>query len=209
MPALKVNSLVNLHDARYCAAIEVEYVGFALERGNLYKLPETHVGRIASWLEGPHTVLEFGTDTEALSDYLAENSVPVETLFQLDLGVAFPAEEIAMARRIIRLAADTPEAMAARTDELLAIADDVHLVELAPTAGQWTDWQATIDDILAQVFNASLDLDAFGLEALDDIAVTPEVASTRELISGDFPALDFDKFEAFLQSPHFAHSEKL
>ncbi len=209
MPALKINRLVNLHDARYCAAIEIEYVGFALERGSMYKLPEAHVGRIASWLEGPRTVLEFGDDTEAMDDYLAEHTVPTETLFQLNLGVDYPVESMPLDRRIIRLATETPEEMAERADALIALSDDVHLVELAPLNGALSEWQETLDDILAQVFNACLDIDAFGADALDEIAVIPEVVSVRERISGDFPSLDFDAFEQFLESPHFAHSDKL
>lgn len=209
MPALKINRLVNLHDARYCAAIEIEYVGFALERGSMYKLPETHVGRIASWLEGPRTVLEFGEDIEAMDAYLAEHTVPTETLFQLNLGMEYPPDAMPLERRVIRLAADTPSEMAERADALIALADDVHLVELAPQNGKLIEWQDTLDDILSQVFNACLDIDAFGAEALDEIAVVPEVASVRELISGEFPALDFDRFEQFLDSPHFTHGEKL
>ncbi|RMG26246.1 MAG: hypothetical protein D6730_09475 [Bacteroidetes bacterium] len=57
-PKLKISNLTNLQDARYCAAMGVDYLSFSLERGSTRKLAPNLIWNIVNWLEGPEVVLE-------------------------------------------------------------------------------------------------------------------------------------------------------
>lgn len=57
---VKASQITNLTDARYFAALEVEWLGFHLDKGNeTYIEPQTVVA-IKEWVEGPKIVGEFG-----------------------------------------------------------------------------------------------------------------------------------------------------
>ena len=43
MLGLKINHLVDLQDARYCASFGADYLVFSLERGHNQKIPEKTV----------------------------------------------------------------------------------------------------------------------------------------------------------------------
>ncbi|MDX2062159.1 MAG: hypothetical protein SFY70_03790, partial [Bacteroidia bacterium] len=59
---LKLHHLTNLHDARASAAWGAHYLGFALERGHLYKLSESAVEAFFEWLSGSFLVMQLGED---------------------------------------------------------------------------------------------------------------------------------------------------
>ena len=53
-------SVANLTDARYFAALGVDYVGFQLEPGHPDSVTPTFVAALREWIEGPEVVGEFG-----------------------------------------------------------------------------------------------------------------------------------------------------
>jgi hypothetical protein len=69
---IKVNNITNLADARYAAALGVDYLCFAQERGSLYKVPKQTVHEILPWIEGPQSVLAYGHDYEGAHLAVAE-----------------------------------------------------------------------------------------------------------------------------------------
>jgi phosphoribosylanthranilate isomerase len=52
-PLIKVSGLTDLQDARYCAAMGVEFIGF-----NLQNTPPAKIREICAWLSGPKVVIE-------------------------------------------------------------------------------------------------------------------------------------------------------
>lgn len=69
---IKINNITNLADARYAAALGVDYLCFAQERGSMYKVPIQTVQEILPWIEGPQAVLSYGHDYEGAHLAVAE-----------------------------------------------------------------------------------------------------------------------------------------
>ena len=57
---VKAAAVANLTDARYFAALGVDYLGFALEPGAVGFVTDTQVAAFREWIEGPALVGEFG-----------------------------------------------------------------------------------------------------------------------------------------------------
>ena len=57
---VKASAVANLTDARYFAALGVDYLGFALEPGARGFVGEAEVAAFREWIEGPALVGEFG-----------------------------------------------------------------------------------------------------------------------------------------------------
>lgn len=94
-----IQALTTLQDARYCAAMGIDYVGFSLERGSARKLPVTLVWNMAQWITGPEIVLHLNADSlEELEEARQSVAVAAITLPLSDaaagLSVADPAEII-------------------------------------------------------------------------------------------------------------------
>ncbi|UII25925.1 phosphoribosylanthranilate isomerase [Fulvivirga maritima] len=71
---VKVSSVNNLSDARYCAGMEVNQIGFSLEEGNESYISPEKFSELTEWLSGVEYVGEFenySTDKikEALQNY--------------------------------------------------------------------------------------------------------------------------------------------
>lgn len=62
---IKASSIHNLTDARYFAAWNVEWLGFALELGHPHYTRPQDVQEIKDWLVGPKIVGEFGISQDA------------------------------------------------------------------------------------------------------------------------------------------------
>ena len=80
---VKAAAVANLTDARYFAALGVDYLGFALEPGARGAVGELQVAAFREWIEGPALVGEFGhLPTDAIArqaDSLALDVVQVGT----------------------------------------------------------------------------------------------------------------------------------
>ncbi len=58
-PKLKLNNITTLHDARYCSAVGVDLLAFALGQDINNALSTTRVADIMEWLSGPESIGEF------------------------------------------------------------------------------------------------------------------------------------------------------
>lgn len=76
---IKINHIINLHDARFAAAENVDFISFALAKGNLKKIPLTTYQDIIQWISGPFLVVDFEKDRASLLDFL-DKSIPFDFL---------------------------------------------------------------------------------------------------------------------------------
>jgi hypothetical protein len=199
---LKVNHLTHLHDARYCAAQGVEYVSFALGRGLDAKLPAASVAEIIGWVEGPRPVLDFGSDTPGLTDYLNTQPIRTDFLFQLEIHSHTPPA-LDAERVIWQMPFQSAAQLAGELPALTALAAHAHALELVP--------QGLSELELTQVVEVWLTLPAVFLN-LDDVPVeqwpqlwgihAPMGASVRKAIQADLLNLDYDRFEQVLEHLH-------
>jgi hypothetical protein len=67
-PKLKTHCLTNLADARACAGWGIDFIGFSLERGSMYKIPLVMLQQIISWLSVAAIVIDIGNDTLPLEE---------------------------------------------------------------------------------------------------------------------------------------------
>ncbi|MEX0881975.1 MAG: phosphoribosylanthranilate isomerase [Cyclobacteriaceae bacterium] len=58
---MKISNVNNLSDARYCAGMYVNLLGFSLEEQDEYYVPPTQFKEITDWLSGLQYVAEFKT----------------------------------------------------------------------------------------------------------------------------------------------------
>lgn len=87
-PKLKINDIDNLHDARYCSAVGIAYLGFELDpKGNHYIEP-AKVKEMMDWLSGPIGVGEFGMDDPSDIQTMIDAAQP--GLISLPLNYSFP-----------------------------------------------------------------------------------------------------------------------
>lgn len=73
---VKISNVTNLSDARYCAGMGVDLIGFSIDLdSDFYVSPEKAV-EIAEWLAGVEFVAEFyGTDVNSLKSRIADYPV--------------------------------------------------------------------------------------------------------------------------------------
>lgn len=76
---IKINHITNLHDARFSAAENVDFITFALGKGNLKKIALTTYQDIISWISGSYLVVDFEKDWSSLMDFL-DKSIPFDFL---------------------------------------------------------------------------------------------------------------------------------
>ncbi len=94
---IKVNHITNLHDSRFCAAEDVKYISFSLEKGHIRKVSIQLIKDIIEWLSGPIVVIDFGSDLQSLLDFVSDNNycdyvqVDLELLSQ---NLPIPSEKI-------------------------------------------------------------------------------------------------------------------
>jgi phosphoribosylanthranilate isomerase len=55
---VKIGSITNLSDARYCAGMGVDFLGFRVINGQRNYLPSKKYQEISGWVTGPQTVAE-------------------------------------------------------------------------------------------------------------------------------------------------------
>ena len=66
---VKVGSITNLSDARYCAAMGVEMLGFAIDPTHEYYIPENRFVEIIQWVSGVTIVGEMINNLEFFEAY--------------------------------------------------------------------------------------------------------------------------------------------
>ena len=189
MISIKVNHLVNLQDARYCAALDVAMIGFCLERGNSYRLPDSMIADIVSWLEGPKIVLNFGSDYEEMNEFL-----PRTLTTDVWHEFVYVPDMIIPARSVLHLS--DPDLMRVNEFEwLLGHSDDVYL-ELDIPPRYTNDLQAFLEAMQAFQQKIILNADAYDFDILNTFPVLPAMISVRSSVEEDLMHLDYDKFEA-------------
>jgi len=194
MAKLKIDGVITLHDARYCASQGVDYVGFGLGKGLPYKLPEATLAQILGWIEGSRPVIELGEDPDALAAFQEAHSVPDNTLVQVcypaDLPAAWPAD-----RLIRQFKFHNPQQLAEMQPQIDEAADRCFGVQLTPLSTK-DILLAELSMTLVTADNVFLQLDHFGIDCLAELAMPPRAIVLQQMVqTGDYQ-LDFDRFEA-------------
>lgn len=74
---VKVGSITNLTDARYCAGMEVDMLGFRVVAGQENYIPPSQFQEIRGWITGPLIVAEiYGLTSAADLEVILENYKP-------------------------------------------------------------------------------------------------------------------------------------
>jgi phosphoribosylanthranilate isomerase len=97
---VKVSSIANLSDARYCAGMGVEWLGFPLQEITIEKFTE-----IRNWLAGVQIVGEF---TKATADQVREAvAIYQPDVIEIDSSVSLVAIQSIDVSKILRVNIDT------------------------------------------------------------------------------------------------------
>lgn len=78
---VKINSINNLSDARYCAGMGVDVMGFNIDQESPGYVTKETFDEISGWVSGPEMALELGGSTEGTEEY---NASYIETLSSSD-----------------------------------------------------------------------------------------------------------------------------
>lgn len=65
---IKISSVFELQDARYCAAAGAGFVGFSLKTGEAHSLSPQKIREITAWLAGTHFVIEYDRESVSLME---------------------------------------------------------------------------------------------------------------------------------------------
>ena len=68
---VKINSINNLSDARYCAGMGVDVMGFNIDHESSGFVTKESFDEITGWVSGPEMALELGNSKEGIEDYKA------------------------------------------------------------------------------------------------------------------------------------------
>lgn len=187
---IKVNNIVNLQDARYCSALEVEMLSFCLERGSMYRLSDNMIADISEWLSGPKIILNFGTDEAELHNFLPRTTESIlwhEWVYQPNLSIP--------PRSIIRV--NDPALLHPPVYE--DILNENCYLELAVDPLYESDMILFYHDMNNFQQNIILNIDAYGKEIIDKLPYLPAMISMRSLVETDIMNLDYDVFESYLE----------
>jgi hypothetical protein len=186
---IKVNNIVNLQDARYCSALEVEMLSFCLERGSMYRLSDTMIADITEWLSGPKIVLNFGSDESELINFLprtTESNLWHEWVYQPNLPIP--------SRSILRV--DDPALLHPAVYENL-LHENCYL-ELDINPQYESDMLVFMNEIQDLKQYIILNIDLHGKKIMDKLPYLPAIISIRSLVESDIMNLDYDLFESYL-----------
>lgn len=162
---VKISNVTNLSDARYCAGMGVEMLGFALDAENTRHVTPEKFGEIRSWIAGVQLVGETDSDDAAAVLGLLTR-YPVDALqISVPAMVPFLASELTIPL-LLRIDVDTTSA-----DELAGIVSayggalSYLLLESPQNAPVSDGWEAALKQLPAR---ADLLL-GFGLDDSDQI----------------------------------------
>lgn len=199
MLKLKINNLVNLQDARYCAAFGVDFVSFALGRGNPYKLPEKSVSEMVEWLEGPQFVFNFDEDYERCAEYRESNAEDPEAPLSEARFVFDPSSEFLLGDDVL-LSLRLPEDMEFSVFEtwLARTHTQTAWLELVPEVFN-EDVLIMLDTAFQETDNCLLNFDSCPDDTLGRLKHLPAGVSVRKKVEEDLVNLDYDAFEKFAE----------
>lgn len=93
---VKISNVNNLSDARYCAGMGVDLLGFCLEPGNENFISQEKFNEIAEWISGVEYVGEFDTDDlRLINDKLSKYPVSCVQFCHADLANAIASTGLA------------------------------------------------------------------------------------------------------------------
>lgn len=127
---VKISTVTNLSDARYCAGMGVDAIGFRLEEGQPGYVTPTVFHGITEWLAGVALVGEFlGQDAAQITEIAKEYALDY---VQIDHADLVPELQTLSAKLILRV---QPEQMDANTlESLKSVADQVAFILVEPEA---------------------------------------------------------------------------
>jgi phosphoribosylanthranilate isomerase len=105
---VKINSVNNLSDARYCAGMEVDQMGFVIEEGQLGFVSPEDFKEIADWLSGVDFVGEISSNQSNISALIEH--YPLQAIQVSDQEQIAPA--LATGLQVIFLSEKVSEAQA-------------------------------------------------------------------------------------------------
>jgi len=193
---VKVDHVVHLQDARYCAAAGVQYLTFCLERGHMRKLAENTVWELLEWLSGPQFILDFGLDHAAAEAFVR---APVRT--DVWVQIACPLDQLAQAQlppaHLVSIAFDRSEDLIERQALLEKLIQDEFRIELAPK-GSTARTPALPDALLSTGPTWFLQTDSLRVSDWALIQTSSFIPAFREWVQADAFHLDYDRFEELL-----------
>ncbi len=65
---IKISSIADLQDARYCAAAGADFVGFSLKKEDKNALSPQKIREITAWLSGTNFIIEYNAESVALME---------------------------------------------------------------------------------------------------------------------------------------------
>jgi len=145
-------SLTNLTDARYFAAMGVEWIGFNLNPGDDTFLSPVQVQAIKEWVEGPAILGEFNLQSAAeiqqLSIDLALDAIQIGTFTSLDTLLGIDTQLPIIKEMVI----DQTVTRSQLIDTLQAFAPKVQYFLLDLAKNQWTMEQLATHEAINWAF---------------------------------------------------------
>jgi phosphoribosylanthranilate isomerase len=149
---VKVSSIANLSDARYCAGMGVDWLGFPLQEISLERFTE-----IRNWLAGVQIVGEF---TKASADQIKEMvAIYQPDVIEIDSSVSLVAIQEIATPKILRVNIDSDNLPAIFTASAPYV---IHFLLVGDTPDSLTGMEASVE-IWAAQYSIIL-----GLEIPDD-----------------------------------------
>jgi phosphoribosylanthranilate isomerase len=137
---VKVSSIANLSDARYCAGMGVEWLGFPLQEITVEKFTE-----IRNWLAGVQIVGEF---TKATADQIREAvAIYQPDVIEVDSSVSLVAIQSIEIPKILRVNIDTDNLPAIFTASAPYVS---HFLLVGDSADSLTGMEASVEIWAAQ-----------------------------------------------------------
>lgn len=174
---VKISNVSNLSDARYCAGMMVDIIGFNIDPGTDTYISETDFSEITDWVAGVEFVGEFHEATEEQIRQSVK-SYPVNYIEISDLNLV---EKVGLLGKplIVRLSINTE-------DELTQLKSTLsYLDELAKIVLLKSDNSALFEQIDSQIgyYNGNLKLlKGYDITTTNDLAKYPgiELEATQE-----------------------------
>lgn len=94
--SVKVSNITNLSNARYCAGMGVEYLGFDLNESSPNYISPSQFGDMVSWVTGVTHIGEFDSRASAADIKLATQNYKLDGLQIEDIGLLEELSELSM-----------------------------------------------------------------------------------------------------------------
>ena len=84
---VKINSVTNLSDARYCAGMGVDQLGFNIDPNNTHYITEETLSEITGWVAGIEVVAEVGTGDNSAYDIVEFNAFKANSISNVNRAI--------------------------------------------------------------------------------------------------------------------------